>query len=240
MQGCRLADWRRHGQAGRDALSPSLVGKPDVLGASRAGGSARRSTTSTAACAAFTPRHVRRRSTSAARGWSSPLEMIIKASLFGARIAEVPITLHPDGRTAHPPHLQDVPRRLAHVCASSCFQSALAVPDAGAPADRRWARSATRSRCRSCASAASRFDVHTLLFASLAIICGYQSIAVRAVDEGIRDQGGLAAGGPAAQSLLQDREARERARGRARVAMVVGLVLLGGAVHQWRAWTSAR
>lgn len=31
--------------------------------------------------------------------------MIIKSSLFGAAIAEVPITLHPDGRKAHAPHL---------------------------------------------------------------------------------------------------------------------------------------
>ena len=33
-------------------------------------------------------------------------EMIIKASLFGARIAEVPITLYPDGRKSHAPHLR--------------------------------------------------------------------------------------------------------------------------------------
>ncbi len=33
-------------------------------------------------------------------------EMLIKASLLGARFAEVPITLHPDGRTTHAPHLR--------------------------------------------------------------------------------------------------------------------------------------
>src|SRR5687767_4812590 len=33
-------------------------------------------------------------------------EMIIKASLHGGRVAEVPITLHRDGRTLHPPHLR--------------------------------------------------------------------------------------------------------------------------------------
>ena len=33
-------------------------------------------------------------------------EMIIKASLMGARMTEIPITLHPDGRTVHPPHLR--------------------------------------------------------------------------------------------------------------------------------------
>ena len=33
-------------------------------------------------------------------------EMIIKSSLYREDIAEVPITLHPDGRKAHPPHLK--------------------------------------------------------------------------------------------------------------------------------------
>ena len=33
-------------------------------------------------------------------------EMVIKSSLQNARIAEVPITLHPDGRKAHAPHLE--------------------------------------------------------------------------------------------------------------------------------------
>src|SRR5207249_1283688 len=33
-------------------------------------------------------------------------EMIIKATLGNAHTAEVPITLHQDGRTTHPPHLK--------------------------------------------------------------------------------------------------------------------------------------
>jgi hypothetical protein len=33
-------------------------------------------------------------------------EMIIKSALFGASVAEVPITLHKDGRRAHAPHLK--------------------------------------------------------------------------------------------------------------------------------------
>jgi len=33
-------------------------------------------------------------------------EMIIKASLRDEKIAEVPITLHPDGRTSHALHLK--------------------------------------------------------------------------------------------------------------------------------------
>jgi len=41
-------------------------------------------------------------------GMEFATEMIIKASLFKKKIAEVPITLHPDGRVAHPPHLKTV------------------------------------------------------------------------------------------------------------------------------------
>ena len=36
-------------------------------------------------------------------GMEFATEMVIKSSLFKARIAEVPITLHPDGRKSHPP-----------------------------------------------------------------------------------------------------------------------------------------
>src|SRR5687768_575544 len=33
-------------------------------------------------------------------------EMVIKSARMGGRIAEVPITLHKDGRVSHPPHLK--------------------------------------------------------------------------------------------------------------------------------------
>jgi glycosyltransferase involved in cell wall biosynthesis len=39
-------------------------------------------------------------------GMEFATEMIIKSTLYGAKIAEVPITLHPDGRKAHGPHLR--------------------------------------------------------------------------------------------------------------------------------------
>ena len=39
-------------------------------------------------------------------GMEFATEMIIKASRYGLKIGEVPITLHPDGRKAHAPHLK--------------------------------------------------------------------------------------------------------------------------------------
>lgn len=108
-------------------------------------------------------------------GMEFATEMIIKASLGGARIAQVPITLHPDGRKSHPPHLKTFrdgwrtlrfflicnPRRLFLVpglllMLLGIVGYAVAIPGL---------------RIRGVA-----FDAHTLLFASLFLICGYQSV----------------------------------------------------------------
>ncbi|MFI5380273.1 MAG: glycosyltransferase family 2 protein, partial [Tepidisphaerales bacterium] len=123
-------------------------------------------------------------------GMEFATEMIIKASLHGARIAEVPVTLHPDGRKAHAPHLKtfrDGWRTLRFFMMYSprwlflmpgillgllgLLGYALAMPGIKiGPAT---------------------FDAHTLLFASLAILCGYQSVLfavftkVFAISEGL-------------------------------------------------------
>jgi hypothetical protein len=108
-------------------------------------------------------------------GMEFATEMIIKASLLGARIGEVPITLHPDGRKQHPPHLKTfrdgfrtlrfflmcTPRRLflrpgLVLVALGLAGYALAMPGLTLNG--------------------MTFDAHTLLFASLAVICGYQSM----------------------------------------------------------------
>jgi glycosyltransferase involved in cell wall biosynthesis len=108
-------------------------------------------------------------------GMEFATEMIIKASLYGEKIAEVPITLHPDGRKAHKPHLKTFrdgwrtlrffmlysPRWLFLVpgllmCLVGAVGYAVALPGL---------------RIRGV-----HFDAHTLLFASVAILCGYQSI----------------------------------------------------------------
>jgi glycosyltransferase involved in cell wall biosynthesis len=108
-------------------------------------------------------------------GMEFATEMIIKSSLHGVRIAEVPITLHPDGRKKHTPHLRTFrdgwrtmrffmmysPRWLflipgALLVLLGMVGYGLALPGVSL-------RRVT-------------FDAHTLVFASLAILCGYQSI----------------------------------------------------------------
>ena len=41
-------------------------------------------------------------------GMEFAIEMLVKASLACAKMSEVPITLHPDGRVTHPPHLRTI------------------------------------------------------------------------------------------------------------------------------------
>jgi glycosyltransferase involved in cell wall biosynthesis len=109
-------------------------------------------------------------------GMEFATEMIIKATLGRERIAEVPISLHPDGRRSHPPHLRTfrdgwrtlrlfllfTPRWLFLV-------PGLALLALGGAGYLVALPGITIGR--------ATFDVHTLLFASLALLAGQQAIA---------------------------------------------------------------
>lgn len=108
-------------------------------------------------------------------GMEFATEMIVKASVYGERIAEVPITLHPDGRKAHKPHLKTFrdgwrtlrffllysPRWLFLVPGLVMVLAGLVGYGLAMPGVR---------------LSGVKFDAHTLLFASVAILCGYQSV----------------------------------------------------------------
>jgi uncharacterized protein YjeT (DUF2065 family) len=165
-------------------------------------------------------------------GMEFATEMIIKANLQAKRIAEVPITLHPDGRKSHAPHLKTVrdgwrtlrffllcsPRWLFVVpglilCAMGIAGYAVALPGF-------TIRSIT-------------FDAHTLLFASLFLICGSQSLAFAAATKTFAVSEGL---------LPDDRWRRKFAelfsleKGLLTMVglVVVGVVLLLLAINEWR------
>jgi hypothetical protein len=165
-------------------------------------------------------------------GMEFATEMIIKASLSRARIAEVPITLHPDGRTSHPPHLKTfrdgwrtlrffltcTPRRLFLWPGLILLVLGLAGYTVAMPG-------MTIGRLT--------FDAHTLLFASLAVICGHQSMMFSVIAKTFAITEGL---------LPPDvRVARfsrllplERGLGLGLVAVVAALVMLGAAANEWR------
>jgi glycosyltransferase involved in cell wall biosynthesis len=166
-------------------------------------------------------------------GMEFAIEMIVKASLARARIAEVPITLHPDGRRAHAPHLRTfrdgwrtlrllllysprwlflVPGTLLMVLGLLGY--ALVLPGFQAMG--------------------VNFDAHTLLVASVWIICGYQSVLFAILTKTF----GVSVG------LLPDDVRIARLRNLFRLeggllagvgSMAFGLLLLLGAVGQWRA-----
>jgi glycosyltransferase involved in cell wall biosynthesis len=113
-------------------------------------------------------------------GMEFATEMIIRSSLFGYKIVEVPITLHPDGRVAHPPHLKtfrDGWRTLRFFMLYSprwlflmpgLVLSAIGVLGYGLVfGGFHWAE--------------IQFDAHTLLFCSLFMLMGYQSILLGAM-----------------------------------------------------------
>jgi glycosyltransferase involved in cell wall biosynthesis len=108
-------------------------------------------------------------------GMEFATEMMIKARRYRMRIAEVPITLHPDKRVSHPPHLKTFrdgwrtlrfflmlsPRRLfllpgLALVGVGLLGAALALP--------------------AVQIGTVILDAHTLLFSMLAILCGYQAI----------------------------------------------------------------
>ena len=124
-------------------------------------------------------------------GMEFATEMIIRSSLQHARIAEVPIKLHRDGRIAHAPHLKtfrDGWRTLRFFLFYSprwlfLYPGALLV--AAGLAVIAWLLPAPRT------VAGVTFDYNTLLFAAAAVMLGAQSVLfwiftkVFAISEGL-------------------------------------------------------
>lgn len=165
-------------------------------------------------------------------GMEFATEMIIKASLFDARIAEVPITLHPDGRKSHAPHLKTFrdgwrtlrfflmysPRWLfllpgALLVLLGLVGVAVALPET--------------------TIGGVTFAAHTLLFASLAIMVGYQAILFAVFTKTFAMAEGLM---PEDRRMTQLFKIINLEKGLivGAVMLIAGLILLGGAVNQWR------
>lgn len=164
-------------------------------------------------------------------GMEFATEMIIKSSLHKVRITEVPITLHPDGRKTHAPHLRTFrdgwrtmrffmmysPRWLflipgALLTLLGLIGYGLALP--GVSLGR------------------ATFDAHTLVFASLAILCGYQSILFAIFTKTFAVSEGLMPEDPRLTRFFQIMNL-ERGIILGVGAIVTGVILLLGAVYKW-------
>jgi glycosyltransferase involved in cell wall biosynthesis len=165
-------------------------------------------------------------------GMEFATEMIIKSNIYGTKITEVPITLHPDGRKAHKPHLKTFrdgwrtlrfflmysPRWLflypgALLIILGIIGYALALPGV--------------------TTKGVTFDAHTLLFSSLFILLGYQSFVFAVFAKTFAITEGL---------LPEDRRMKrfyevvnlERGLVISAGALILGAGLLLAAVNQWR------
>lgn len=167
-------------------------------------------------------------------GMEFATEMIIKATLFfGEKIAEVPITLHPDGRRTHRRHLKTFrdgwrtmrfflmynPRWLFLIPGALLIVFGLIGYGVAMPA---------------LSIAGLTFDAHTLLFASLAILCGYQAILFAVFAKTFAITEGLLPADPRMNRLFELVNL-EKGLAAGGAALLVGVVLLGAAVYQWRA-----
>lgn len=166
-------------------------------------------------------------------GMEFATEMLIKASQRGARIAEVPVTLHRDGRTAHPPHLRTFrdgwrTLRFFLICSPRWLfvYPGLALLALGALGFGVAMPGLTFF--------GATFDAHTLLFASLALMVGYQSVLFGWLARTLAAREGFL---PETQLLARLREVLSLERGLlfGGVALVAGVGLLLAAVAQWQA-----
>jgi hypothetical protein len=160
-------------------------------------------------------------------------ENVIKASIHGARITEVPITLHRDGRTLHPPHLKTFRDGWRHLRFYLMYSPRwlfllpgvvlLALGLAG------YVLAMPRLTIHGIT-----FDVNTLLFASLSILAGYQSVLFAVFTKTFAISEGLLPLDERMQRLFA-RIDLERGLIVGGLTMAVGLVLLGSVVAQWTA-----
>lgn len=165
-------------------------------------------------------------------GMEFATEMIIKASLHSARIAQVPITLHPDGRKAHAPHLRTfrdgwrtlrfymlyTPRWLflvpgALLMFAGIVGYALALPGL--------------------TFNGVTFDAHTLVFSSLFLLAGYQIAQFAVFTKTFAIREGLL---PADERIEKFLKILTLERGIiiSFAAIISGVVLLALAVNRWR------
>jgi glycosyltransferase involved in cell wall biosynthesis len=165
-------------------------------------------------------------------GMEFATEMIIKSSLYKAKIAEVPITLHPDGRKSHAPHLKTFrdgwrtlrfflmysPRWLFLIPGLFLILLGILSYVIALPNLRLWGIG---------------FDIHTLLFGSMFIICGYQSALFAIMTKTFAINEGLM---PEDPKMIRFFKIIDLERGifLAAIALLLGLILLIMAINDWR------
>jgi glycosyltransferase involved in cell wall biosynthesis len=158
-------------------------------------------------------------------------EMIVRASLTGLRIGEVPITLHPDGRKAHPPHLRtfrDGWRTLRFYLLFSprwlFLYPGLVLALLGA--------TAAVAGFAGMRIGSAGLDVHTLLFGALMMIAGYQGVIFAVLTKLFATNAELLPRDPRLQRFTR-RYALERGLMLGTLLVIIGVVLVVATMVSW-------
>ncbi len=178
----------------------------------------------------FTP-ELYRRLDQRCTGMEFAVEMLLKASLLRARIAEVPITLHPDARRSHAPHLRtwrDGWRTLRFLL--MCSPRWLYLVPGGALIGAGLLGYALALPGLEVLGA--QLDAHTLLVSSFLVLCGYQSLLFGLVARTLAITEGILPPSPALERFWKLANL-ERGLALSALALVLGLALIGVAAFEW-------
>ena len=160
-------------------------------------------------------------------GMEFATEMIIKSGLHGASMTQVPITLHPDGRKVHGPHLRtfrDGWRTLRLFLVFSpkwtFFRPGLVLIACALVG---YALALPQVRVFGVA-----LDVHTLLVASLAGLMGWQCVLLAALARIFAAREGMMPPHPRLETLTV-----ERGLVFGLLFLVIGIALIGMVIIEW-------
>lgn len=164
-------------------------------------------------------------------GMEFATEMTIKSSLYGSKVTEIPTTLYPDGRKSHAPHLKTFRDGWRHLRLYLMYSPRWLFLFPGFLLIFFGILGYCIAFPRMKIGGIS-FDVHTLIFASLFILCGYQAIIfavftkIFAITEGLM---------PEDKRLNNFFEIvnLERSLIFSGLALIIGTLLLLIAVNEW-------
>lgn len=165
-------------------------------------------------------------------GMEFATEITIKASLYGYKVTEIPITLHPDGRTSHPPHLKTIRDGWRHLRLYLMYTPrwlfllpgimlilfgivgyAVALPKL--------------------TIGSVTFDVHTLLFASLFLLSGFQILLFAFLTKVFAISEGLLPKDNRLEKLFEYFNL-ERGLIISGIGLLIGVLLLILAIYEWK------
>ena len=164
-------------------------------------------------------------------GMEFATEMTIKASLGGYRVSEIPVTLHPDGRRSHPPHLKTFRDGWRHMRLYLVYtpRYLFLVPGTALVLLGLLGYALALPQMR---IGGIKFDVNTLLFSSLFLLCGYQSIIFAIFTKVFAIQERLLPKDPKIDRFFEFVNL-ERGLMFSAAALLLGVALLGMGLRDW-------